>query len=151
MAISSRIERVRDEDLLDEPEPTRKAPRRGLSGRRRLSGLALAFVGLPLLTLALDHARGSLSAESVVLLYLLAVLAVALLGGVLVALLTAAASAVLINYYFVEPLHTLDIARSDQALALGVFLLVAAVVSGAVEFATRRARQAEQATEHAET
>src|SRR4051794_12896838 len=145
------VEHVRDEDLLDEPEPTRPAPGRGLSGRRRLGGLGLALVGLPLLTLLLDHARGSLSTETVVLLYLLAVLAVALLGGVLVALLTAVASAVLINYYFVEPVHTLDIARDDQALALGVFVLVAAIVSGAVELASRRARQAEQAAAQAET
>jgi two-component system sensor histidine kinase KdpD len=151
MSISSRIERVRAEDLLDEPAPTRPAPASGLSGRRRLSGLALALLALPLLTLLLDSARDSLSLESVVLLYLLAVLAVALVGGVAMAVLCAVASALLINFYFVEPLHTLDIAHGEQALALAVFVLVAAVVSGAVELAARRARAAEQAAAQAET
>jgi len=150
-SISSRIERVRAEDLVDEPAPSKRAPRKGLSRRRQLSGLALALAGLPLVTLLLDAARESLSLESVVLLYLLAVLAVALLGGVAVALLAAAASALLINFYFVEPLHTLDIAQGDQALALGVFVVVAAIVSGAVELAARRARAAEQAAAEAET
>jgi two-component system sensor histidine kinase KdpD len=150
-SISSQIERVRAEDLVDEPVPSKRAPRQGLSRRRQLSGLALAVLGLPLVTLLLDAARESLSLESVVLLYLLAVLAVALLGGVAVALLAAVASALLINYYFVEPLHTLDIAQRDQALALGVFVVVAAIVSGSVELAARRARAAEQAAAEAET
>jgi K+-sensing histidine kinase KdpD len=149
--ISSRIERVRAEDLVDEPAPSKRAPRQGLSRRRQLSGLALALAGLPLVTLLLAAARESLSLESVVLLYLLAVLAVALLGGVAVALLAAVASALLINFYFVEPLHTLDIAQGDQALALGVFVVVAAIVSGTVELAARRARAAVQAAAEAET
>lgn len=85
------------------------------------------------------------------LLYLLAVVLIALVGGVLVALLSAVAAALLINYYFVAPLHTLDIARGDQAVALGVFVIVAAIVSGAVELATRRARAAEQANAQADT
>ena len=151
MSVSSRIERVRAEDLLDEPAPTKRAPGRGLSRGRHLSGLALGLLGLPLVTLALDYVGDSISLESVVLLYLLAVVAIALVGGVAVALLAAVASALLINYYFVEPLHTLDIAQRDQALALGVFVMVAAIVSGAVEMATRRARAAEEAAIQAET
>ena len=151
MSVSSRIERVRAEDLLDEPAPTKRAPGRGLSRRRRLSGLAFGVLGLPLITLALDSASASVSLESVVLLYLLGVVAIAVVGGVAVALLAAVASALLINYYFVEPLHTLDIAQNDQALSLGVFVVVAAIVSGAVETATRRARAAEEAAAQAET
>ena len=151
MSISSRIERIRAEDLLDDSEPTERAVRRGVSGRRQLSGLALGILGLPLLTLLLDTARGSLSLESVVLLYLLAVVALAVVGGVVIAVLGAVAAAVLINFFFVEPLHTLDIAHGQQALALGVFVAVAIVVSGLVELAARRTRAAEQAAEQAET
>ncbi len=44
----------------------------------------------------------------------------------------------LINYYFVRPVHTLDVAQGEQVLALLVFLIVAAIVSGAVELAARR-------------
>ena len=57
---------------------------------------------------------------------------------------TAVVAALLINYYFVAPRHTLDVAHADQVVALVVFVAVAAIVSGAVEVAARRARAAEQ-------
>jgi two-component system sensor histidine kinase KdpD len=151
VSISARIERVRAEDLIDDPAPTERRPRRWLSARRQLSGLALAVIGLPLLTLLLDAARETVSLESVVLVYLLVVVAVALIGGVAVALLAALVSALLINFFFVAPLHTFDIADGDQALALVVFVVVAGLVSGAVEVAARRTRAAQLAAAQAET
>ena len=151
MTISARIERVRADDLLDDSAPAERTPRRGVSGRRRLAGLAMAMVALPLLTLALEASRDSLSLETVVLLYLLAVVVVAMVGGIVVAAVSAVAAALLINYFFIQPLHTFDVARGEQALALAVFVAVAAIVSGAVELATRRARAAEEAAREAET
>jgi two-component system, OmpR family, sensor histidine kinase KdpD len=142
---------VRAEDLLEDPVPKDRAPRTGLGWRRQVTGLALAFIGLPLLTLLLRHTRDSLALEGQVLLYLLAVVIVALVGGAAPAVAAAIASVVAINYYFVAPLHTLEIARADQAVALGVFVFVAVVVSGAVEIATRRASAARQAAREAET
>lgn len=150
MSISSRITYVPAQDLLEEDTPTRHLPRQSVSGRRQLAGLALAAAGLPLLTLLLDH-TSRVSLEGDVLLYLLAVVAVALVGGVLVALVSAVAAALLINYYFVAPLHTFDIARTDQAVALVVFVIVAVVVSGTVELAARRTRAAQLAVAQAET
>jgi K+-sensing histidine kinase KdpD len=151
VSISARIQHVRAEDLLDEPVPTARAPGPGFSRRRRLTALAVAVGGLPLLTLLLIATRDTLSLEGQVLLYLLAVVVVALVGGILVALPTAVVAALLINYYFVAPRHTLDVAHTDQVVALVVFVAVAAIVSGAVELAARRARAAEQAREQAET
>ena len=107
--------------------------------------------GLALLTLLLTHTRDTFSLESQVLLYLLAVVVVAVVGGMAVALGSAIAAAFLINYYFVRPEHTLQVAQGEQALALVVFLIVAAIVSGAVELAARRGRVAEQAALQAET
>ena len=150
MSISARIERVRDEDLLEEPVPTRRAPQ-GVGRRRQLAGLLVAAVTLPLLTVALNELGDGLSLEGEVLLYLLVVVIVALVGAIAVALLSAVAAALLINYWFVEPRHTLDVAHPDQLVALGVFVVVAGIVSGAVELATRRARAAEQASAQAET
>jgi two-component system, OmpR family, sensor histidine kinase KdpD len=150
VSISARIERVRDEDLLDEPVPTRRAPQ-GVGRRRQLAGLLVAAVTLPLLTVALKGLGDGLSLEGQVLLYLLAVVIVALVGGIAVALLGAIAAALLINYWFVEPQRTLDVAHADQLVALVVFVAVAGIVSGAVELATRRARAAEQASAQAET
>jgi two-component system, OmpR family, sensor histidine kinase KdpD len=151
MSISARITYVRAEDLLEDPAPNATASGRTLSRGRQLTGVALAVLVLPLLTLALDALGDGLSLEGQVLLYLLAVVGVALVGGLLVALPSAIAAALLINFFFVEPEHTLDIARGEQALALAVFVLVAAVVSGTMEIATRRARAAELAADQAET
>ena len=126
MSISSRIERVRAEDLLDEPAPTKRAPGRGLSRRRRLSGLALGLLGLPLVTLALDSAGDSVRSRAWCCCTCWGWWPSPLVGGMAVALLAAVASALLINFYFVEPLHTLDIAQARPSLALGVFVVVAA-------------------------
>jgi two-component system sensor histidine kinase KdpD len=151
VSISARLTYVRAEDLLDEEVPTARGRYRGLSARRQLGGLALAVVLQPLLTLLLDRTVSSLSIEGEVLLYLLAVVVIAVVGGVFVAVAAAIAAAALINWYFVPPLHTFDIAHADQAVALAVFVAVAVIVSGAMEIAARRARAARQAAQQAET
>lgn len=156
MSISARIEQpsvqhLRAEDLLDEAELPRRAPGRAFGRRRQLAALALAVAALALLTLMLRRVGDTLSLEGQVLLYLLAVVGVALIGGVTVALLTAVGAALLINYYFVAPLHSLEIGETDQAVSLAIFVAVAGVVSGAVELAIRRAHAAERASEQAET
>jgi two-component system sensor histidine kinase KdpD len=148
---------VRSEDLIDEALPTERRRGRlllggaGIGWQRQVAGLGIALFGLPLLTLLLEHLRGSLALDGQVLLYLLAVVVVALVGGVAPALVSAVAAVMAINYYFVEPRHTLDVAHADQAIALVVFLVVAVVVSGAVELASRRARAARAAAREAET
>jgi two-component system sensor histidine kinase KdpD len=151
MSVSARISYVQHTDLIEDPGPPSRPLPRTLPRERRLAGLALAVAGLALLTLALTAAGDALSIEGVVLLYLLAVVAVALVGGLLVALPAAVAAAMLINFYFVAPRHTLDVARGEQALALAVFVAVAVMVSAAVELAARRARAAELAAREAET
>jgi two-component system sensor histidine kinase KdpD len=146
---------MRSEDLIDDGVPAgRRRTGRGRGGigwRRQLAGLGIALFGLPLLTLLLEHTKGSLALDGQVLLYLLAVVLIALVGGVAPALVAAIAASTAINYYFVEPRHTLDVAHADQAVALVVFLIVAVVVSGAVELAARRARAARAAAREAET
>jgi hypothetical protein len=65
VSIGARIERVRSEDLLDEPVRAR-APR-GIGRRRQLAGLLVGAAGLPLLTLALTWLGDGLSLEGQVL------------------------------------------------------------------------------------
>ncbi len=145
-----KVTHVRAEDLLADPiEPP--PPVGGLGRRRHLTGALVALVGLPLLTLLLNHARGTFSLEGQVLLYLLAVVVAAVIGGVAVGVASAIGAAFLINYYFVKPEHTLEVDQGEQALALLVFVVVAVVVSVAVEAAARRARAAEAAARQAET
>jgi len=148
---TDRVSYVRADDLLADPVAPPRAPVGGLGRRRHVAGAVVAVVGLPLLTLLLESTRSTFSLESQVLLYLLAVVIVAVIGGMAVAVASAVVAAFLINYFFVKPEHTLQVAQGEQALALAVFLIVAAVVSWAVEAAARRARAAERAARQAET
>src|SRR5947199_5953857 len=61
--------------------------------------------------------------------YLLAVLAIAIRRGELEALLTAVLGILLLNYLFITPRHRLTIAHSQDVVALAV-LAIAAVVVG---------------------
>ena len=149
--LSSEVSYVRAEDLLDEPGSTRLARKLGLSRRRQTLGFAAAVVTLPLLTLLLGALDDRLALDGQVLLYLLVVVLLAVAGGVVVGVVSGIAAALLINYFFVDPVHTLTVADPDQAVALVVFVVVAAIVSGAVELAMRRAQAAERARAEATT
>ena len=63
-------------------------------------------------------------------LYILAVVPVAVVWGTGLAVLTAVLSAVAYEYLFVPPIYTFDIADWRSAVALGVFLVTAVVVGG---------------------
>jgi two-component system sensor histidine kinase KdpD len=151
MAISARLEYVPSTDLLDEPVPTRRRDPRTLPRERQIAGLMSAALGMPLLTLGVQAVGDGLSLEGQVLLYLAAVVGVAVIGGIVAAIPAAIVAALLIDFFFVEPPHTLDVARGDQAVSLALFVIVAAVVSALVELAARRARAAERAAAQAET
>jgi two-component system sensor histidine kinase KdpD len=122
-----------------------------ITRRRRMQGVALAVLLPPLLTLALSTRRGDLNLVSDVLLFLLAVVIVALVGGAWPAMLAAIGGSLLMNYYFVAPLHTFTIRETNNVLGLSVFVVVAALVSSVVDLAARRTRQAARATAEAET
>jgi len=122
-----------------------------LSLRRRLQGTALAVLLPLLLTFVLTNARGPLNLVSDVLLFLLIVVLVALAGGFLPAMLAAVGGSILLNYYFAPPLHTFTIQETNNALAIVVFVVVAALVSSVVGLAARRTREAARAKAEAET
>jgi two-component system sensor histidine kinase KdpD len=61
------------------------------------------------------------------------------------------AGSILLNYYFTPPLHTLTIGDTNNSLALFVFVLVAMLVSGAVDVAARRTRQTARAAAESRT
>ncbi|HWS58235.1 MAG TPA: DUF4118 domain-containing protein [Actinotalea sp.] len=132
------------------PSATRALPRTasGLSRQRRYWGLALAVVGLPLLTLVLVTWGADLALGSVLLLYLLVVVAVAAVGGVWPGVFAAVASVLTANFFLVPPYHTLLIESRDAVIELVVFALVSLVVSVTVEVAARdRARAARSQVE----
>jgi two-component system sensor histidine kinase KdpD len=123
----------------------------GLTRGRQLAGFAMALAGIPLLALLLSRLRGSLSLASDILVVLLAVLAVALVGGLYPALIAAVAGFLLLDWYFTVPTHGLTVAGSENLLALLAFLAVAVAVSTVIDLAARRTREAAHARAEAET
>ena len=118
--------------------------------RRQLSGLAVAIVGLPLLTWWLSSVSDPDAITTNVLLYQLLVVVVALVGGIWPALLAALGAGILLDYFFVAPLYTVTIAAPQHIVALVVSLAVAALVSFVVDQAARRLRAARQSAAESE-
>ncbi|MET7419398.1 ATP-binding protein, partial [Dactylosporangium sp. NPDC005555] len=123
----------------------------GLTLRRRLAGVALAVLGLPLLTAGLTAVQADISLPSDILAFLMLTVAVALTGGLWPALLAAVSSFLLLNYYFTPPLHLFTVAERENLFALLAFVLVAVAVSTVVDLAARRTREAAQARAEAQT
>jgi len=123
----------------------------GLTLRRRLAGTAFAAVLIPLLTVVLTQLRGTLNLPNDILLFLLAVVAITLVGGLWPAIAAAVVGTLLLNYYFTPPLHEWTVAERNNALALVVFIAVAAMVSAVVDLAARRTSEAARASAEAET
>ncbi len=123
----------------------------GLTTRRRLAGLLVAAILLAVLVPLCAAARGELSLASDLLLFLLAVVVVSLVGGFYPAFATAVVASVLINYYFVPPIHRLTISAPENILALIVFVVIASLVSRVVDAAARRSKEAARSNAEAET
>ena len=121
----------------------------GRSGRWR--GALAAALAPAVLAAVLDHLHHGLNLTSTVLLFLAVVVAVARLGGMYSALGAALWASLLLNYYFVLPLHSADIANANDALALAVFVVVALTVASVVDLAARQSRRAARANAEAET
>ncbi|HEV7525359.1 MAG TPA: DUF4118 domain-containing protein, partial [Acidimicrobiia bacterium] len=137
----------------DEEEAVRTPRARGLSlglSRQRQGAAALfALVTLPLLTMLLTFERGHITLGSDLLLYLLLVVVIAAIGGAWVAVGSAVVAFLLVNWYLTPPIHTFTVSDGENVLAFVVFLVVAAVVSGLVTAAARRALEAARARSEA--
>jgi two-component system, OmpR family, sensor histidine kinase KdpD len=77
-------------------------------------------------------------------LYIFAVLPVAVVWGLGFALPVSVASMLAFNWFFLPPRHTFTLAESENWFALAVYLATAVVVSGLAARARRRASAAEQ-------
>jgi two-component system sensor histidine kinase KdpD len=85
------------------------------------------------LTLALLPFREALSLSTVLLAFLLGVVATSLVGGLLPAVGTAVVAGLLVNFYFVAPVGTFTIAEPENAFAIVAFVIVASVVATIVD------------------
>ncbi|GHE13960.1 ATP-binding protein [Klenkia taihuensis] len=113
-----------------------------LTARRRWAGVALAVAGIPAVTAVCLAAGPALSLASVLLVFLLLVVAVALVGGLWPALLAAVVGALVENWFFTQPTGRLTVARLDDLVALAGYLVVAVAVATVVDRSAQRATAA---------
>jgi two-component system sensor histidine kinase KdpD len=116
-----------------------------LAVRRRLAGWVLAVL-LPAAVTGgglVLHQTMDISTNAAG--FVLASVAVALVGSLGPALFSALLGAVLLNYFFVPPVHTLNIATPQNLFTLVSMMTVAVLVALVVDRAARRATQAAQA------
>lgn len=123
-----------------------------LSTRRRTAAWGVVVVGLPGLTIVALPYRGYDSLTVVMLAYVLAVVVVAVLGGVAPAITGAFASFLLANFFLTQPYYTFQIDSPQRVVELVLFVVVGVLVSVTVEVGARnRAVQGARARELAET
>ena len=117
-----------------------------LARRRVVEGYAWGVVGGAVLTAVLwqlDARLGQpLGLPLVVQLYLVHTIVASLIGGMAPAIVTAVISSLTVNWFFTPPIGNLTIAAPENALALALFIVVAAAVSLVVHRSSRRAETA---------
>ncbi|WP_187366504.1 DUF4118 domain-containing protein [Trebonia kvetii] len=132
-------------------EAVEKREQSGISRRRQVAGAVLAVAGLPLLTMLLTALGSHLNFTDELLIYLVAVVAVTVVGGFWPAVFAAVAACLLLNWYFTAPLHTLTIAEPRNLLALVLFVTVAVAVSSVVHLAARREADAARSSKETQS
>ncbi len=113
----------------------------GPAGLAAAAGEIVASVALA--TAAVALLEGTTPAARLDILYLLAVLTVAIRRGELAALVTAVLSALTLNFFFIAPRHRLAIAHSQDVVELIVLIIAAVVVGRLAATARQRAAEAE--------
>ncbi len=150
--IGSRV--VQDSGPIDVHMVTHDEAGRGLRLPRRFSavpvtrravGWALGVV-LPVLATAIGVLGSDLIDLSTdVVLFFLATVVVALVGGLGPALLAAFGGGLMLNFFLTPPIHTLTIAERENVIMLVAMVLTAVLVALVVDRAARRAQQAASA------
>ncbi|MEV7972159.1 DUF4118 domain-containing protein [Cellulomonas sp. NPDC089187] len=121
-----------------------------LTMRRRVIGLLLALVAGPLVTAGLRATRTEDTLVGDVLAYQLLVVVVALVGGLWPALFAAVLSGLTLDFFFIDPLHTITIGEPKHVVALLLYILNAVLVSYVVDQAARRTKAAERSAAESE-
>lgn len=117
--------------------------------RALIAPAAATVLGVAGAALAASLAAPWLPAASLALVFVPPVILVAIRHGFAPALATALLGTVVVNYLFVEPRHTLIVARPQDAAALAIFAIVAALSSAVAARARAARRSAETRAEQA--
>ncbi len=115
------------------------------SGVRR-HGLAVgaSVVVLVVVTVAIGLLKSFVPVLSLGVIYVFAVLPIAVAFGLVYAVLVSIASMLAFNWFFLPPVHTFTLSDSRNWFALAVYVVTAVVVSGLAASTRRRATEAEQ-------
>ena len=106
--------------------------------------LLLVLVTVAVATALVYPLKHAAPVVSLGVVYLLGVLLVSTYVGFLAGLLTALLSATAFNFFHLPPLHRFTLANADDWVALGAFIIVAAIASRVADVARSRAQEAEQ-------
>ena len=109
--------------------------------REAMLGVLASAAAVAVVSGAIELLKGHIPVLSLAVLYLLAVLPIAVFLGLAYGLVVAVASMLAFNFLFLPPLYTFTLADSRNWFALLVFLITAVVVS---QLATRSRRQARE-------
>ncbi len=131
----------------DDARQTSARPRRrtALTRRRLVLGYLLATVATALLTVGLYLTPDLHGLPTEALLMLALVVATALVGGLWPALVGAVLGGSALNFFFVPPTGTLTIADPENAFAVLLFTLTGAAVASVVDTSARRTEEATRA------
>ena len=110
--------------------------------RRQALGWGLAVVLPAVATVLGTLGRELIGLSTDIVLFFLATVVVALVGGLGPALLAAFGGALLLNFFLTPPLYTFTIAERENVITLVAMVLVAVLVALVVDRAARRAQQA---------
>ena len=121
------------------------APRSGarpaLDLRRRVTGVTVSVLLVFAVTGVIELLKPHVPVLSLGMLYLFAVLPVAIVWGLRYALCVSVGSMLAFNFFFLPPLHTLSLDDSRNWFALSVFVVTAVVVSELAAGQRRRAQE----------
>jgi len=119
--------------------------------KAHISRIVVSLFAVALVTGAIFGLKEIAPVLSLGVLYVFAVLPVAVFYGLAYALGVSIASMLAFNFFFLPPLHTLALTDSENWVALAVYLVTAVVVSELAALARRRERAARSLTTTAVT
>ncbi|HZS24075.1 MAG TPA: ATP-binding protein [Gaiellaceae bacterium] len=112
--------------------------------RRVAEGIAASAFAVAVVTAAIELLKPYVPVLSLGVLYVFAVLPIAVVYGLALALFVSVASMLAFNWFHLPPVHTFTLADSENWFALAVYLATAVVVAELAARARRRATAAEQ-------
>ena len=140
-----------DVHMVTHEEANRGLRRHWLRPRRPVSAWPAAIV-VPVLVSVICGVLldGWLQLGGLSAMFFVGVVAVALFGGVLPAVMSALLSGLLLNWFFTSPRYSFTIAEPDNFVTVVVLLIVAVAVAALVDVAAKRTLQARKASREAE-